>query len=140
MAPTTNDPPVHLHAYSDAPEVVPHQEEESPGLETVAHSTLEPAQQDHSTLEPHPGSYDTSPELWKQGGGGGATTPTPASPKEDTRALGIDGHQGRAARIRSRRRRRKWLVLGGVAAVLAVVGIVLGCVPGLRKKGDASDG
>src|SRR4051812_13553255 len=116
---TTNSPPLHLQNYSDAPEVVPDQ---GSGLEPVV----------HSTLEHHPG-YDASPELWtkKQD----AATPAPASPTENSPALGTDDVQAHGETAQNKkRRRRKWFVLGGIAIVLAIVAIVLGCVLGLRHK------
>jgi hypothetical protein len=125
------------YVYSDAPEVVHHAE---PGLEPIEHSTLEPVlaeageerkhdSQQYSNLEHHPHPYDASRPYWKQD-----PIPTAGSPTENTPALRSDEDsraQGGAGHVR---RRKKWYLVGGLLAILAIIAIVLGCVLGLRKK------
>ena len=125
----TASPP--LHAYSDAPEVLLTQRQES-GLETVEHSTLEHvgaggeawkyAGQPYSTLQ----IQDQSMEGWKQV----VDTPTPGSPTEDTPVLPGNGR----GVLTIHRRRRKWYILGGIGGILAIIAIIVGCVVGLRNR------
>lgn len=145
----------HAWAYSDAPEAVGVVPLQQPGLELVEHSTLEAVRpgeeeeawkltgQQDSTLEPNPDNDNTSAGHWNR-----EATPTSKSPAENTPALANEArpawdedggiHSEEKALQPRCRNRRKWYTCGGLVAILAIAAIVLGCVLGLRSKGNST--